>query len=500
MASNAVSSNAVSTVVGVLLNKGNFNESTVNLPQSIAIIGEANTANQSGLNTDPQTITSSAQAGTLYGYGSPIYDVARILFNNGVAIPVTVYPQAEASGAVAKVITITTTGTATAAGTIYLKICGRKTKDTGSYAVNIAAGDTPTLVSNKMRAAVASVLGAPVTGSGSTTAIFTAKWKGLTSNDINIVVDTNNTSTGCTFAVANTTAGSGTPSVATSLTSFGNNWQTMVINCYSLTTAVLDELEAFNGVPDPTSPTGRYEPTVWKPFIALCGSVADDPTGVTSARSTQVTAAVCPAPLSLGMPYEAAANMAVLWSKCAQNTPEGDIIGQYYPDMPGVADGDIPQMTDYSFRQYCATHGCSTVDYVGSRYIVKDFITTYDLSGEYPPFYRWCRDLNIYFNVEFGYRLMQQNTLVGKVLVGDNDIVSSPLAIKPKAWRGMVSAYVADCITRALLTDQAFTDASITTGISNQNPNRLDTTFNVKITGLARVCATTITGGFNFGS
>ena len=95
----AVGSELISRVVGYKITKGNFQESSPNLPQRIAILGEANTANQANLDLIGKQITSAKQAGDLYGYGSPIYQMARILLplqSDGVGgIPVIVYPQAQ---------------------------------------------------------------------------------------------------------------------------------------------------------------------------------------------------------------------------------------------------------------------------------------------------------------------------------------------------------------------------------------------------------------------
>lgn len=506
MGSNAVSQNAVSSVVGYKLDKGYFNPSSPNLPQNINILAEANTANQSGLSTNPTTITNANQAGLLWGYGSPIHSIARILFpqsGGGVSVPVNVYPQVAAVSSAAKVITITPTGTATANGTIFLNICGREVLDGGSYAINIVTGDTPTLICNKMRTAVAAVLGCPILGSGTTTFVATAKWTGLSSNDINITVDLNGTSLGTTYAVVNTTAGSGTPAVTSSLTLFGNAWNTIVINSYGLVTTTMDELEAFNGipVPDPGAATGRYGGTAWKPFVALSGTCLDDPTSLTSGstRPNNVTIVPCVAPLSPGMPYEAAANAAVLYANIAQNSPHLDIINQSYPDMPPPPANSIPQMNDYNFRQFCVTNGCSTVDYVSGVYVVKDFVTTYNAAGEVPPFYRWVRDLNIHFNFKYGYFLQEQTSLVGKAIANDTDIVLADNVIKPKDWKSIVTAYVNDCVLRGLLVDAPFTNSSIDVTINSSNPNRMDTTLSVKISGVTRIAATTVTGGFNFG-
>jgi phage tail sheath gpL-like len=261
MSSNAVAQNRISEVVGYLLDKGNFNTSTENLPPIIAILGEANTANQSGLSTAPYQITSAQQAGAAYGYGSPIHSAARILFplsGGGVSCPVIVYPQAS-SGAVANVQTITVTGTATGNGTVYVNVAGRSILDGASYAVNILTGDTPTAIGTKISNAINASLGAPTTAAPVAGVVTcTAKWTGLTTQDIKISVDTGVTATGCTFAIAQTVAGTGTPAVTTSLNMFGSQWNNIVLNTYGLVSATIGELETFNGGPDPINPTGRY--------------------------------------------------------------------------------------------------------------------------------------------------------------------------------------------------------------------------------------------------
>jgi phage tail sheath gpL-like len=502
MPSNAVPQNAVSTVVGYLLAKGYFNPNSPFLPQNITILGEANSANQSGLAANvAQQITNAQQAATLYGYGSPIHSMARILFpqsGQGVTVPVTVYPQAETGAA--KVITITPSGNATASGTIYLNINGRETLDGGTYAVNIVSGDTPTVQSTKMQAAVAAVLGCPVIGSGTATFIATTKWKGLTANDVNITVDLNNSGIGVTYAVVNTTPGTGTPSVSTTLYNFGTAWNTIVINGYGLVANTITELETYNGVPDPIAPTGQYAGTIMRPMWAFSGSVADDPTSITNAagRVNQVTIAVCPAPLSQGMPYEAAANMAVLCANVFQNSPQSDVIGLNYPDMPVPPAGSVPAMNSWAIRDAYAKKGCSTVEVVAGAYSVRDFKTTYNTAGEYPPFYQWVRDLNVHFNLKFRYHVKEQQVLVGKVISKNSDVVTALNVIKPMDWVTEVSALIDGAVADALIVDAAFSKSSIAVSINSTNPNRLDTTFNVKISGVARISATTVTGGFNF--
>jgi len=114
--STAVGSDRISKVVGYQITKGNFQTSSPNLPQRIVVLGPMNHANQSTPVTPTQVI-SAAQAGTLYGFGSPIHSMMRILRNplNDLTggIPTIVIPQVEAVGATPTAIVVHATGTAT---------------------------------------------------------------------------------------------------------------------------------------------------------------------------------------------------------------------------------------------------------------------------------------------------------------------------------------------------------------------------------------------------
>lgn len=501
--SNAIGLERLSTVVGYKLTTGNFSNSTPNLPQDIAILAEANTANQSGLLTTPQVITSATQAGQLYGFGSPIYNIMRILrpiHSEGVGgIRTVVYAQAESSGGAAKVMTLTVTGTATANGTHYVRVAGRTDVDGQVYAVNVAKDDTATQVATKINDAIGAVLGAPITASSSAGVVtVTAKWKGLTSQDITLEMETGSNGLGLTYAVAQTTAGSGTPSIAGALAQFGNTWHTVVVNGYGTESTVMDALESFNGIPDANSPTGRYQGMVMKPFIALTGSVAEDPSSITDAKKDQVTIAICPAPQSIGLAMEAAANMAVLFSRTAQDTPHLDVQGQSYPDMPAPI--TIGKMNTYTERDAIVQKGCSTVELVNGRYKVCDFVTTYHKVGEIPAQFRYCRNLMLDFNVRFGYYLLEQDYVMGHAIAGDMDSVAASKVVKPKQWKAIIMSYANDLANRGLITDVPFMQSSITVDISTTNPDRLETFFRYKRTGFIRIASTTAEAGFNFGT
>lgn len=503
MSSNAVGAERISKIVGYKITKGNFSQSTSNLPQRIAILAEANEANQSTLDINGREITSAQQAGELYGFGSPIYHIMRILRPNsggGVGgVPTIVYPQAKAVGSTSKILKITPTGTATGNGTHTLVIAGRSGVDGVFYDINIEEGDTTAMITGKIEDAVNAVLGSPVSAiSYDYDVRLESKWKGLTANDLSVTVETNDNSLGITYAVVNQQSGAGTPSISDALDQFGNEWVTIVVNSYGTHEGTMDALEAFNGLPDPENPTGRYAGIVMKPFIALTGSTEDDPTSITDTRKDDVTIAICPAPLSAGLPMEAAANMCLLFARQAQDNPHLDVSGQSYADMPVPT--SIGSMSDYENRDSFVKKGCSTVDRKVGRYEVQDFVTTYHPTGEIPPQFRYCRNLMIDFNVRYGYYLLELINVVDHAIANDNDTVSASKVVKPKQWRAILDAYGDDLASRALIVDAPFMQDSIEVTISTVNPDRLETFFRYKRSGFARIASTTAEAGFNFGT
>ena len=159
---------------------------------------------------------------------------------------------------------------------------------------------------------------------------------------------------------------------------FDEDWNTIVLNSYGIeATSILTELEVFNGKPDPNNPTGRYRGLIMKPFIALTGStlnggVASD-TIITDSKKEELTIAVCPAPASDGLPLEAAANMAVLFSRQSQDNPHLDVAGMSYPDMPTY--NGVVAMSVYDTRDQYVKKGHSTVKISNGKYQVQDFVT-----------------------------------------------------------------------------------------------------------------------------
>lgn len=502
MASDAVGSERISRIVGYKITKGDFRATSPNLPQRIALFAEVNDAKQSGLDTTKKTISTTKQAGDLYGYGSPIYSIMRILkplAGDGVGgIPIDVFPIAKSLGATPKIVSLEVTGTATGNGTHTIVIGGRQNLDGKFYNISIEEGDTASAIYAKIADAINVVLGAPVTAvDDAYGVVLTTKWSGLTANDLVVDVETNDNALGLTYTATTDQAGSGTNDIDDALSQIGNEWYTALINGLGTVTGILNALEAFNGIPDPSNPTGRYAAIVMKPFIAITGSKSEDPSSLTGSRLTQVTNAIAPAPLSDGFSFEAAANMALLFSRTAQDAPHLDVSGKSYPDMPTPK--SIGSMADYDSRDVIAQKGCSTVDLVNERYVVQDFVTTYHPVGEIPPQFRYCRNLMVDFNIRYGYYLREQTNVIDHVLANDSDIVRASNVVKPKTWKSVLSDFADDLVSRGLIVDAAFMQDSLTVNISTVNPDRFETFFRYKRSGVVRIASTTAEAGFNFG-
>ena len=501
--SNAVPSGWVSKIVGYLLNTANFNSVSPNLPQRSAIFAEANDANQGTLNLTPKQFTNAQLVGQAYGYGSPCHIIARILVpksGGGIQYPVWFYPQAAAVGATPKTFSIASSGVANNNGTHFLKIAGRNGLDGQTYALNIQAGDSLNQIVGYIYTAINNVLSCPVLAATTPyQSNITSKWSGATANDLTVSVDTGSDTLGLTYIITSGASASGTPDITTQLSNFGNIWNTIVLNSYGLNATVLAALENFNGVPSNTNPTGRFNALIVKPFIAIAGSTLADPSSITDTRLIQVTNAVAPAPLSLGLPMEAAANMTLLFANILQNTPELDVAGLSYPDMPTPS--AITIMSDSTNRNTIVQKGCSTVDLINGQYVVQDFVTTYHPVGETPPQFRYPRDLmGVDMNVYYTYYLLSQQYLSGAIIANDGDIVSSSKVVKPKTWKANVSGIADQLVSRGLIVNAKFMKDSILVGINATNSNRLDTAFSYQRSGVARIVSTTATAGFNNGN
>ena len=351
-----------------------------------------------------------------------------------------------------------------------------------------------------MADAINNVLASPVTAVAADAVVtLTTKWSGETSKELKTRIDFGFRPAGISYSQTNVTEGAGVVSLASSLEQFQDTWYTSVINPYGV--AALDVLEQFNGIPDANNPSGRYQGIVFKPFMSFFGTVLDDKDELSAitndpSRIEQVTNVICPAPKSEGYSWEAAVNYVTLFARIMQDTPHLDINEKSLPDMPIPDNGLIGDMSSYENRDFLLKKGCSTVVLDRGTYKVQDFVTTYHPEGESPLQYDYCRNLNLDWNVSFAYQALENLFVKDHVLVQDNQMTDASKSVKPKEWKATVFDMFDDLGVRALINDPDFSKGSLNVQISESNPNRFETTFRYKRTGIARIESTDVEAGF----
>jgi len=494
---------------GIKIRKGNFSETTPNLPQKIAIFGEANTVNQVGLTTEKKVITSAAEAGEMYGYGSPIHQQMRILrplSGDGVGgIPTVVFPQLSDVSATPTVDEWTIGGTATANATHTGVINGRRSLDFKNYSYSIVIGDTATVIAGKIKDAINGVLSSPVLASnvgGNLT--ITTKYAGATSAELKTRFDSNNVDAGITYVKTSTVAGGGSVDLAESFLQISENeWYTLGCHSYGADATILNAMEVFNGRPDDETPTGRYDGRIMRPFAAIAfGSTLDDKDDLLAitdvqARINQNTNVLSAAPKSEGFSGEAAANTIALMARVAQNTPELDVNAKYYPDMPVPENGIIGDMAFLNNRDLLVKGGCSTVTLENGAYKIQDYVTTYHLEGESPLQYAYVRNLMLDFNIVYSYRILEALHVLDHVILNDGEVTDVLKSVKPKQWMAVLFDFFDDLVARGLIADAEFSKNSLMVEKSDVNPDRFETFFRSKRTSIARISSTDVEMGFN---
>jgi phage tail sheath gpL-like len=180
-----VDASAVARVLGITTEYKDLRAGEIQfLPQRIVVLGQGATA--STYDTDKYQITSAAQAGTRYGWGSPIHLAAMQLFptnGDGVgSIPVTVYPLEDHASGAASEGDITPSGTLTEDASYQIVIGG-----VASELFTLEAGALATAANlhsalRVMGEAVQNVLEMPVIASWTYGAVTAAALAGGTGN------------------------------------------------------------------------------------------------------------------------------------------------------------------------------------------------------------------------------------------------------------------------------------------------------------------------------
>lgn len=487
--STAIDASAVARVTGVQTRYRDLRGGNTNfLPQRIAVLGQGNEAVT--YTTTPKQVFTAQEVGEEFGYGSPLHLAVKELFpitgDTVGIVPVTIYPMQKGASAAAATHTITCAGTQVNAGNYVFRIGG-----VSSQSFRLEAAATATEAGAALANAINAVVDMPVTAAASTgTVTLTAKWQGLSGNDIRSVLQSGTVS-GITFTITTPTNGAVDPDVATTLAQISTVWETFVVNTLQPTSAIFTLYQTWGD--------GRLDPTIVRTPVVLSGTV-DTLTNLTTlgnGRKSDRINAVIPVQGSSHLPLQIAARAASRIGRSANNNPAQDYAGL---SLTGITPGASSDDWTYSQREAAVNAGISTVEIIDGVPQLSDVVTFYHPDGEVPPAFRYVVDIVKLQNLQYRIQLtFATNEWRGAPLLPDPDVTTNPLAKKPKDAVAALAGVVRQSGLDALISDAEGALQTIQAGINAQNPKRLDATLSVKLSGNTNIISTDLNFGFFFG-
>lgn len=236
-------------------------------PREIYVLGQYNSG-KAPTNNQRERIFTEESAWDKYGRGSLLARMLKHALNlsNG-EIPVYAIPMADDGSGVAATGSIAVTGTATAAGTVYLYIGGQR------VLVSVASGDDADAVGTAIEAAITAAADLPVSGANTTgTVAVTAKFKGEPGNNIPLSLNYNEGEAlpaGISIALTQMSSGANNPDIETALANIPEGFGQDIICPYSDATS-MGYLQAHG--------ESRYAPEVARQtisFVPVSESKAD---------------------------------------------------------------------------------------------------------------------------------------------------------------------------------------------------------------------------------
>lgn len=321
----------------------------------------------------------------------------------------------------------------------------------------------------------------------------TAKWAGLSGNEIDISVSGSLTA-GVTFAVVQPVGGLGDPEVTTQLAAIGNVWETMILNCLQVSNdSALDAYETFG--------ESRWGALVKKPLVVFTGTLESTvATAITipDARTQDRVNCVIPFPGCPNLPWVAAARALARIAYMANENPAHDYGSQR---LTGLTAGADSAQWDYLERNLAVTSGCSTTEVQDSVIRMSDTVTCYHPEGDLTPPYRFVVDIvklqNIIFNIDMIFTGPEWD---GAPLIPNEQPTTNRTAKKPKAAVSELCRLWDNLGLEAIISDPDSAKASTVAEIDDSNPKRLNVTAAVALSGNSNIRSVDFNFGFLFGT
>jgi phage tail sheath gpL-like len=476
---NTVPSNALASGIFIEQQPGPVNVASLNIPQAIAVLGQV-TGGLTPTWNQPQLITSVAQAITLYGAGSQLHMLINTVMAGCGSVPVYAFPIQDGAGAAATGTITVSGGPATAAGTIALYIAGKRVP------VSVSVGDTATVVGTNITAAINAGLlysGAPagslpISASGTTTITLTARWKGLTGNNISVTKDLGSTDAafepvGITLSLpATLSAGTVDPDPSVAMGNFGSRWYTWMVYPYQQSTALTSLTSAYNA---------RMGSGVKMPFIGVIGSVLDYAAFISLVNPLNTPYVYYPVQGSPNLPEEISASVVGVCAASAQADPYRPLKGIM---LPNIMQGNSSTITQWSWatKQTVELAGGAVSDlHPDGTVWTGDMITTYKTNSQsaLDPSWQYAEAIcNVQAKIYSLQAMFSSPPYDRAIVVSDASISNKQYVVSPKTVKAaIINLLDNNWLINAGSQNRASIVGSLVAQINSGNPGRIDVNF-----------------------
>lgn len=500
--STAVPSGAVASVFGNEFKYVNLREGLAGLPQLIGIFATFDPAKTEVVANVPVRVFTEVEAGEKFGFGFPAHLAARQTLRKSGIVPVFIFPITETGTAGdGSILSIADAG-ATSSGTISIYIGGQRVPVV--IAKDTAAVDIQVAITAAINANVNLPVDALVDGGEEDQTNLTAKYKGAISGDILFAVNLTEaekdaTPGGVTFTVTAITSHAGTPTVTDALNLMGDDWYTYIVNTFGTDSTNLAAFATENE-------DNKWDSLVNKFFRSFYGSIDDlaTITAITDALTLDRTNGVITSPGGQMLPLELAALAVGDMAASNQDNPARPYTGLLLDGLVPSSDitgSDSGVQWTYAQRDTAVKAGTGTTIVEDGVIKLEDVVMHYHKEGEEPPAFRWAVDIAKLAEWAYNVNLVfTGDNWRGKILVDDDDIVNNPDARRPKDAVAEIFKLADAASFAAIITRPEFTKENTAASIDVANPNRLNITTLIVLSGATRIISLTTNFGFNFGA
>jgi phage tail sheath gpL-like len=418
------------------------------------------------------TITNVQEAVAAFGPGPLTMMCAQFLARNKRA-RLRAIGLTEDAGGTAAAGSLAFTGTATAAGTVYVRINGEL------ITAAVAVGDTATNVASAVSTAIfgfiafgANFWRVPAVPSPSTgTVTITAYSKGTWGNDMTLSLNAAQGEAlpaGITCVVTDFTGGATDPDIADAIAVFGDETFDTIITEYNDATN-LGTLQA--------EIESRWTALDARDGLAFCGAAGTvgDVNTLVSSRNNQYET-VIPSSDSPSCPWEWAAQAAAAEATLLDSALVGS--PAYGIALPGVLPPADP--FDMTERQTLLAAGVSTtLNDASGRVVIERLVTTYTtdaVTNTPDPTYRALATMRVlsYLRWSWKTRLVLKGYLGRKLANDGAQYDPSANVITPSTLRGEALSWYGEMERKGLVDQREEFEAALTATINSGDPTRVD--------------------------